>query len=325
MPAGRSGIRPGVKFQLLATALSASDRAALQSLIPLAGAVGAGTIFSLFAGSRRGAALRVFEVFAIVAVLTAAASTAAIAIDLLHADQAISNRDLTQTAMPLVIATLLLVVVSVFNRVNESFDRLLVLLPMVALAIFAAAELAISSWSVDPGAAIWVVMLIFLVGIGLSLSGWSLDRYNQRSDRRSRQARLARLVRLGYAPVAITLRPSLPIVEAAGPGLSGWERGDARLLAYEDAERLRDLVRARWDSLVDGEAAGAVGDSILLDVHLEHWIRNLRGSAWLRVTMLRARESDPERIIEFAANADGLFDVTELVDGDAVPARVSQG
>jgi hypothetical protein len=107
---------------LLATALGASDRAALQSLIPLAGAVGAGTIFSLFAGTRRGAALRVFEVFAIVAVLTAAALTAATAIDLLHANEAISNRELTQTAMPLVIATLLLVVVSVFNRVSATAE-----------------------------------------------------------------------------------------------------------------------------------------------------------------------------------------------------------
>jgi hypothetical protein len=136
---------------VLATHLGPSDRAALQSLIPLAGAVGAGTIFSLFAGTRRGAALRVFEVFAIVAVLTAAALTAALAIDLLHANEAISNRDLTQTAMPLIIATLLLVVVSVFNRVNESFDRALVLLPMVAVAIAAAAESVISSWSIDPG------------------------------------------------------------------------------------------------------------------------------------------------------------------------------
>lgn len=68
MPAGRSGIRPGVNAHLLfATSLGAGDRAALQSLVPLAGAVGAVTIFSLFAGTRRGAALRVFEVFALVA------------------------------------------------------------------------------------------------------------------------------------------------------------------------------------------------------------------------------------------------------------------
>ena len=62
VPAERFGIRLGVKEHLLAVAwLGTSDRAALQSLIPLAGAVGAGTIFSLFCrhpARRRAAGLR---------------------------------------------------------------------------------------------------------------------------------------------------------------------------------------------------------------------------------------------------------------------------
>jgi hypothetical protein len=33
----------------------------------------------------------------------------------------------------------------------------------------------ISSWSVDPGSAIWVVMLIFFAGLALSLVGWGVD------------------------------------------------------------------------------------------------------------------------------------------------------
>jgi hypothetical protein len=314
VPAGRFGIRPGVNAHLvLATALGASDRAALQSLVPLAGAVGAGTIFSLFAGTRRGAALRVFEVFAIVAVLTAAALTAALAIDLLHANEAISNRDLTQTAMPLVIATLLLVVVSVFNRVNESFDRALVLLPMVAVAIAAAAELVISSWSIDPGSAIWFVMLIFVVGLLLSLLGSGLDRRLRRSDRRTEQAKMRRLVGSGYVPTALRLVPTLPITGDDQPALSGWARGDARLLGYTGAERLRDLVASRWDSLASGEATGAVGASILLSVELQHWVRNVRGSASMKVAVLRPLEKEPEQTLEIAANADGLFDVSDLV------------
>jgi hypothetical protein len=211
-----------------------------------------------------------------------------------------------------VIATLLLVVVSVFNRVNESFDRLLVLLPMVALAIFAAAELVISSWAVDPASAIWVVMLIFLVGIALSLVGWGVDRYNQRFERRTQQGRVTRLVKLGYTPTAISLEPALPVA-AAGPRLTGWARGDATLLDYPDAERLRDLAQARWDALAAGEASGAVGDSILLDVHLEHWVRNVRGSASLRIKLLEPREKEQERAIDLTANDHGLFDVSELV------------
>jgi hypothetical protein len=56
--------------------LSEGDRAALQALVPLAGALGAGTIFALFFGGRRRAGFAVFELFTIVAVLTAVGSTA---------------------------------------------------------------------------------------------------------------------------------------------------------------------------------------------------------------------------------------------------------
>ena len=70
MPAGRFGIRPGVNAHLLlATALGDSDRAALQSLIPLASGLGAGTIFGLFFVGRRRAGFAVFEAITIVAVL----------------------------------------------------------------------------------------------------------------------------------------------------------------------------------------------------------------------------------------------------------------
>jgi hypothetical protein len=46
--------------------LNDGDRAALQALVPLAGALGVGTIFALFFGGRRKAGLAVFELFAIV-------------------------------------------------------------------------------------------------------------------------------------------------------------------------------------------------------------------------------------------------------------------
>ena len=69
--------------------------------------------------------------------------------------------------MPLVVATLLLVVVSVFNRVNESFDRALVLLPLVCLAIVVAAESGRSRRGASARArSIWIVPLIFVVGLG---------------------------------------------------------------------------------------------------------------------------------------------------------------
>lgn len=77
--------------------------------------------------------------------------------------------------MPLIIGTLLLVVVSVFNRIDESLNRLLVLLPFVSVAVFAVATLVISSWSIGPGAALWAVMAIFFAGLALSGLGWSID------------------------------------------------------------------------------------------------------------------------------------------------------
>jgi hypothetical protein len=76
VPAGRFGIRPGVNAHLvLAAALGASDRAALQSLIPLASGLGAGTIFGLFFVGRRRAGFAVFEAITIVAVLVAVSTT----------------------------------------------------------------------------------------------------------------------------------------------------------------------------------------------------------------------------------------------------------
>ena len=87
MPAERSDIRGEVKEHLFAVAeLSASDRAALQSLIPLASGLGVGTIFGLFFVGRRRASFAVFESIAIVAVLVAVATTAYYSIALLHRD-----------------------------------------------------------------------------------------------------------------------------------------------------------------------------------------------------------------------------------------------
>ncbi|HTT95775.1 MAG TPA: hypothetical protein VMF55_13965 [Solirubrobacterales bacterium] len=296
-----------------AAVLSDGDRAALQGLIPLAGAVGAGTIFSLFAGGRRGTGFRVFEVFAIVAVLTAAALTAALSIDQLHANEAISSRDLTQTAMPLVIATLLLVVISVFERVSESWDRALVLIPCIGAAIYAAGELTISSWNVGPGSAMLVVLGIFVAGLLLAGLGLATDRFHLRSGRRSQQNRVRRLVELGYAPARVSLAPALPRTGEAGAEIGAWTKGGATLLDYVGAEHLRDLVRGRWDALAAGEAEGAVGEAILLDVRLQHWIRRLGGESRLCVTLLRPQARVQEQTIELPGDEHRLYDVSRIV------------
>ncbi len=314
MPAGRCGIRPGVKEHLLAIApLTDGDRAALQGLIPLAGAVGAGTIFSLFASGRRDTGFRVFEIFAIVAVLTAAALTATLCIDQLHANEAITDRELTETAMPLVIAVLLLVLISVFERIEGPWGRVATLTLAAVGAIFAAAETTISSWSVSPGSALGVVLAIFAAGLVLSRLTSVVDRYRLRLARQEEQARVTRLVGLGYAPSRIALVPALPRVAKEGPGLGGWTRGGVTLLDHDDAERLRDLVRDRWDALAAGEASPAVGDLLLLDVDLEHRARRGTGPGALRIKLLRPGTKDPEETIEIAAGEHRLFDVSDLV------------
>ncbi|HXF32579.1 MAG TPA: hypothetical protein VN522_13775 [Solirubrobacterales bacterium] len=296
-----------------ATVLSDGDRAALQGLIPLAGAVGAGTIFSLFAGGRRGTGFRVFEVFAIVAVLTAAALTAALSVDQLHANEAITSRDLTRTAMPLVIATLLLIVISVFERVSQSWDRALVLLPCIGAAVYAAGELTISSWNVDPGSAMLVVLGIFGAGLLLAGLGFATDRFHLRSGRRSQQSRIRRLVKLGYVPVQVSLVPALPRIGEEVVAMSAWTNGRATLLDYVDAEHLRDLVRAHWDALASGGAESAIGEVILIDVHLQHWIRRLRGQSKLSVTLLRPRAKEQEQTIDLPGDEHRLYDISRLV------------
>lgn len=315
MPAGRFGIRAGVKEHLIsfATALDPSDRAALQGLIPLAGAVGAGTIFSLFAGGRRGTGFRVFEVFAIVAVLSAAGITAALSIDLLHANHPITDKELTQTAMPLVIATLLLVTISIFERIGESWNRALLLLILAAVAIYVATALIIASSSVDPESAMPVVAGIFAVGLLLAGAGWAIDRYNLRAARRVQQDRVRRLVRLGYVPTRVSLRPALPRVDGRAPEIAAWLKGESTLLDSFDAERLRDLVREHWDALAAGEAEGAVGEAILLDIHMQPWRKPGHGQARLHATVLRVNHKVPEREVELPSVGDDLYDVSQLV------------
>jgi hypothetical protein len=95
--------------------------------------------------------------------------------------------------------------------------------------------------------------------------------------------------------------------------MSAWTKGGATLLDYNGAERLRDLVRARWQSLAAGEAESAIGDSILIDVHLQHWARRLRGQAKLSVTVLRPGAKDREQTIDLPGDEHRLYDVSRLV------------
>jgi hypothetical protein len=316
LPAERSDIRPRVREHLISfgTELGASDRAALQSLIPLASGLGAGTIFGLFFVGRRRAGFAVFEAIAIVAVLVSVAATAYYAIALLHRDTAITNKELVETAVPLVIAAVLLILISVVARLRGAAQRITVLLPLVLVAVVAVIELGASGVAIEPDAAPVVALVLLAGGAGFGALGALVDSRARRASRRAEHARLVQLTGRGYTPAEAPLAAALPCLpgEAGAPTFGVWRRGEAAFIDGTGARRLRDAVDARWQSLADGEARGAIGPTMLLEVEPS-------GGGFreppteLRLATLRPGAEPPRRTATVAANADGLFDVTDLV------------
>jgi hypothetical protein len=335
LPAERSGIRPGMKEQLLTllavAKLSASDRAALQSLIPLASGLGAGTIFGLFFVGRRRAGFAVFEAITIVAVLVAVASTAYYAIALLHRDTAITNRELVETAVPLVVAAVLLILISIVARLRGATQRIVVLLPLVLVAVVAAIELASSGVAIEPDAAPVVALVILAAGAGFGALGTLLDGRERRGVRRAEHDRLALLTGRGYALAEARLTLALPrlVGEEEPSPRDVWRRGDRIYLDGPGALRLRDGVDERWQSLAEGDARGPLavagpldvdapaadppGAAVLLEVGTTGGSRRSRNPTELRLATLRPGSESPRQTATLAANGDGLFDVTDLV------------
>ncbi len=339
VPAGRSGIRARVKVHLLlAAALGASDRAALQSLIPLASGLGAGTIFGLFFIGRRRAGFAVFEAIAIVAVLVAVSTTAYYCIALLHRDTAVSNKELVETALPLVVAAVLLIAISIVARLRGTTQRIVVVLPLVLVAVVAAIELASSGVALEPDAAPVVALVILAAGAAFGALGTVVDSRARREARRAEHDRLALLTGRGYvageARLALALprldgdspgsaslhgpdagRGGAPAVARSGPvGLSFdvWRRDEAAFIDGPGAKRLRDEVDVRWQSLAAGEAHAALGPFVLLEVEPSGGRRGA-DPAELRLDTLRPGTATPRRTVRLRPNADGLFDVTDLV------------
>lgn len=291
--------------------LGASDRAALQSLIPLAGALGAGTIFALFFGGRRHrTGLAVFEVFAIVSVLVAVGTTAYLSIALLHADAAITDRMLAQTASPLIVAVFVLVLVSIAGRLPGSIERFFAILPLVLIAALVSALLASSSWEAEPAGASVFALALLGVGAVLALIAAAADRLYFRWDRRSSQGRMARIVAAGYVPERRPLVLALPEVESGEERqpLACWNRRGRVYLDAPTLCRLRDLTDRRWSQLESAEALPPRSRSMLLGLGVRLWPVLLRRRASATLKTLDEGESR-ERSLQ--ANEDGLFDVTD--------------
>lgn len=294
--------------------LSDGDRAALQALVPLAGALGVGTIFALFFGGRRKSGIAVFELFAIVAVLTAAGSTAYLSVSLLHQNEAITSHELTQTATPLVVAAFLLVFVSVFARLPGSLTRIITLLPLAIAGIVIAALLSSSTWSVGPENASLVALAMLAVGALVGVAAWLVDRLDIGQEGRAEQRRLSRLYAAGYTSAGKAPRFVLPQpdpVSTAGE-LVCWEKKDKSYLDLPGWLRLRGEAGSRWRALSAGEARPPSGATILTEVKVGLRVPGSHSQPNVRVSLLEPSHDSEPRVREVEANEDGLFDVTDL-------------
>jgi hypothetical protein len=293
--------------------LSDGDRAALQALVPLAGALGVGTIFALFFGGRRKSGIAVFELFAIVAVLTAAGSTAYFSVSLLHQNEAITSHELTQTATPLVVAAFLLVFVSVFARLPGSLTRIITLLPLAIAGIVIAALLSSSTWSVGPENASLVALAMLAVGALVGVAAWLVDRLDIGWEGRAERRRLARLYAAGYTPTEKAPRFALPEPAVSADGdLACWGKKDKSYLDLPAWLRLRDETGARWRALAGGEARPPRGAAILTEVKVGIRVPGAHSQPPVRVSLLEPTRDSQPHVREVRANEDGLFDVTDL-------------
>ena len=292
--------------------LGASDRAALQSLIPLAGALGAGTIFGLFFGGRKRAGFAVFEIFAMVSVLVAVGSTAYFCVALLHANEPITDSDLTKTATPLILAAFLLVFVSILSRLPGSFERLLTLVPLaLAAATVAAVIAAMSAWSTDPAHAIVAAMLVLGVGAVLSLLTAWLDRMDLGWDRSVGYHRMLRLASADYLSERRALELGLPAAAAdeERPTISCWVRRGRLYLDTAALQRLRTEADAGWEGFAQSKAPAPSGSRLLLQVKVGIWLPVVRPRRRAQLVTLQSQERCRH---DLSANEDGLFDVTAL-------------
>ncbi len=290
--------------------LSDGDRAALQGLVPLAGAIGAGTIFALFGARERRANLAVFEIFAAAAILACVATTAYFAVALLHLDEAIGVRELTWTATPLLIAILLLIVLAAFDRLPGG--RLLALAPLALAALVIALCLSSLTWEAEPGDAPLVAGEVIAVGLLLGLAGWAIDRRATSASGRSAQKRLADLAGLGYEPAQAQLLLALPGTELEA--LAGWRRKGCFHLDVPGAERLERLVRERWGG-GEAEAISPLGGGpILFAVTAPTAGRYLRGRRDLSIVVFDPGKGGIQPPRSFERSEQALFDVTAIVD-----------
>jgi hypothetical protein len=273
-----------------------------------------GTIFALFFGGRRKSGTAVFELFAMVAVLTAAGSTAFFSVSLLHQNEAITSHDLTQTATPLPVAAFLLVFVSAFARLPGKGLRLFALVPLALSGAVIAALLSSITWSAEPENASVAALIILSVGAVVGGCAWLFERLDISWDRRWEHRRLTRPYGVGYLPVERGLTVVLPRQsgDRGAEDVACWVQKGRSYMDVTGWLRLRREAGARWREFATGEAQPPVGSEILVHVKVGFLIPWIRDHAVVRLSILEPARGGEARTEEVRANEDGLFDVTGL-------------
>ncbi|HWC49496.1 MAG TPA: hypothetical protein VG448_11490 [Solirubrobacterales bacterium] len=294
--------------------LSDGDRAALQSLIPLASAVGITTLFKLFFSARQRTAFAIFEIFAIVSVLVAAALTASIAISLMHQNTAITGHELTETAMPLVVAGFLLVFMIVPARLREAGDRNWSMLPigLAGAYVAAVAILTLRVWTATPESAALFAGGLLAVGALLSLGVNLWESRAAHGSRRGRARELAKTIAAGYTPARKRLRPSLPEPDGTTAiEVACWVKKGRTYMGLNGCERLRDLVQERWDAMGEAGVQPPTGSSILAAIDVRYRIPFRRTSPEVRISTVQVPGGAGDTQAA-PMNEDGLIDVSDL-------------
>jgi hypothetical protein len=188
-----------------------------------------------------------------------------------------------------------------------------VVLPLVLVAVVAAIELASSGVALEPTAAPVVALVILAAGAAFGALGTLVDARARGEARRAEHDHLALLTGRGYVAAEARLALALPRPVDGDPGLplDVWRREESAFIDGPGARRLREEVDARWQSLAGGEARAAIGSFVLLEVESTGG----RGGAptEIRLDTLRPGTATPRRSARLRPNADGLFDVTDLV------------
>lgn len=300
--------------------LDSNTQAALGGLIALAGALGIGALlaqqFFDRAGRRdRNVRVAVFEVFAVVTILTTSGMTAFFSLFLLQSGEAVSDSEFTEAATPLIIAAVLLVVLVALARFAGLHGGLGEHLPTSVATIFFAVVIAsvLAFLAIPVEHIATAVAAVLLLGLATAQGFAFLERRTMNGTEKGMRERLATLSASGYDPLAAAVRPALPQDSHATPNLEliCWMKKGKTYLDPVACFRLRDEVSQRWDRLMKAELLPPAGQVSLARVEIKTkvfpWPPRLRLSVQ---TYSRGEPGFATQVVE--AEENGLIDITEL-------------